>query len=287
MKSILVPTDFSKSAHNAYLYARDLAASIGAQLNVMHAHHPHLADLDKNNMPSDQELMEYKRTQLESFINDALPKSTEGIIEKKAINKEVIIGFPKEEIIKYSDQKEIAMILMSTTGSGSVMDKLFGSVSSEVSLKAHCPVWLVPPNTKFNGIKNILYAGNYESADGRMLREISGLANLFQANVHLVHVSKKKSFEENKIQELVLERLFNKKAPTLDFKMETVVSEKIWEGLDYYASENDIDLTVIVTKHRSFWENIRHSSITKKLVFHTKTPLLIMHLDDVLTDKNQ
>ncbi|MFT5166707.1 MAG: nucleotide-binding universal stress UspA family protein [Saprospiraceae bacterium] len=41
-----------------------------------------------------------------------------------------------------------------------------------------------------------------------------------------------------------------------------------------------MDLIVVVTKHRSFWEGLRTKSITKEMVFHTKVPLLILHLDD-------
>ncbi|MFT5168599.1 MAG: nucleotide-binding universal stress UspA family protein [Saprospiraceae bacterium] len=280
MENIVVPTDFSVPAHNAYLYARDLAEFVGGQVKVVHACYPDRNSISGLTIPSVEELLENKRHLLDTFVQDDQPGSIEGVVAKEMVGKEVIVGFPKEEIIKLSSQKEVDVILMGTTGSGDLLNKFFGSVSSEVSQKAHCPVWLVPPNTSFNGIKNILYAGNYESADGRMLREVSELAARFEANIHMVHVSKKKNFEENKIQELISERLFNKLAPNLKFKMGTVVSEKVWEGLDLYTQENNIDLIVVVTKHRSFWEGLRTKSITKEMVFHTKVPLLILHLDD-------
>ena len=278
MKKILLPTDFSQTAHNAYLYGRDLAEFIDGQIKVIHVSYPNRDSITGIYAPSIQELKKYKQKQLDAFVQDGPPNSMEGIIAKQMVDKEVIIGFPKEEILNRSKSKEVDMILLGTTGSGGVLNKLLGSVSSEVSQKAHCPVFLVPPNARFDGLKNILYAGNYESADKQMLQEISELAAKFEADIHMVHVTKKKSYEENQIQELILERLFKKVAPNVKFKTGTVISEKVWEGLDYYAQQNDIDLIVIVTRHRNFWESIRHKSVTKKMVFHTNTPLLILHL---------
>ncbi len=281
MQNIVIPTDFSKTAHNAYLYGCDLAEYIGGQVKVMHACYPSVDSLNGINTPNIEELKAYKNDQLDAFIQNDHPTSVESVIEKNMVEKIIKIGFPKDEIIKISEAKDTDMIVMGTTGKGGVLDKIFGSVSSDVAMKAHCPIWLVPPNAQFDGIKNILYAGNYESANGRMLREVSEIAKKFEANIHMVHVSKKKSHEENKIQELVLEKLFNKIAPDLDFEMATVVSEKVWEGLDRYTSKNNIDLMVIVTRHRNFFDSIRHKSITKDMIFHTKTPLLILHLDDI------
>jgi nucleotide-binding universal stress UspA family protein len=280
MENIIVPTDFSTPAHNAYLYARDLAEFVGGKIKVVHACYPDRNTISGLNIPSVDEMTANRLIQLDAFVQDDQPNSIEGVVAKDMVEKEVIIGFPKEEIIKLSAQKEVDVILMGTTGSGDILNKLFGSVSSEVSQKAHCPVWLVPPSASFNGVKNILYAGNYESADGRMLQAVSELAARFEADIHMVHVSKKKNFEENQIQELITERLIRKIAPDLKFKMGTVVSEKVWEGLDFYTRENSIDLIVVVTKHRNFWEGLKNKSITKEMVFHTKVPLLILHIDD-------
>lgn len=280
MKNIVVPTDFSLPARNAYLYARDLAEFVGGKVKVVHACYPDRNSISGLAVPTVEELIEHKKSKLDAFVQDDQPDSMEGVVAKEMVEKEVIVGFPKEEIVKLSSQKELDVIVMGTTGSGDLLDKLFGSVSSEVSQKAHCPVWLVPPKASFDGIKNILYAGNYESADGRILREVSELAARFEADIHLVHVSKKKNFEENQVQELITERLFNKIAPDLKFKMGTVVSEKVWEGLGFYTEQNKIDLIVVVTKHRNFWESLMKKSITKEMVFHTRVPLLILHLDD-------
>ncbi len=279
MKNILLPTDFSSVAKNAYLYARDLATYIDAQLKVVNICYPD-KDTIGGFIPSTDDLIKHQQKQLDSFVGTVQETSLEGVVETAMVETEVIIGFPKEEIQKLSSQEEVDLIIMGTTGSGSNrISKMIGSVSSGVAQKANCPVLLVPPEASFEGIKNMLYAGNYESAKGQVLNDISELAEKFEADIHLVHIAKEASLGTNPIQEVVLERLFKKVAPELKFEFHTMASEKVWEGLDKYARTNDIDLIVLVTRQRSFWESLSHKSLTRKMIFYSEVPLLVMHTD--------
>lgn len=40
----------------------------------------------------------------------------------------------------------------------------------------------------------------------------------------------------------------------------------------------------MATKHRTWLEEIFHESMTKRMVLNTKTPLLILHPDDVVVE---
>lgn len=280
MKKILVPTDFSTIAQNAFSYARDLSSFLEGQLSVVHVSYPNSQTLNDMQVKSIEDLIAKKMEQVEAFIQKSRPNLSEGLAQKDTFNPQVELGFPKEVLVNTSKSGEYDLILMGTTGSGGILEKVFGSVSSDVSQNAHCPVLLVPPGASFNGINNIMYAGNYTSANRSMLQVINEISNQFDANIHMVHVSKENEFEKNKLGELVLAKLFQKLSPDMEFKMSTVISDHIWEGLDQYAEATNIDLAVIVTQHRNFWEAIRHKSITREMIFHAKTPLLILHLDD-------
>jgi len=80
------------------------------------------------------------------------------------------------------------------------------------------------------------------------------------------------------VSELVLEKLFENKAPELTFQMISVTNKSVEKGLREYALENNIDLLVNVTKERKFWDNLLHRSVTKQLVLNAKTPLLVLHV---------
>ena len=48
-----------------------------------------------------------------------------------------------------------------------------------------------------------------------------------------------------------------------------------------HAQEVHADLILLLTKHRSFVENLRHKSVTKKAILYSKIPLMILHPEDV------
>ena len=64
-------------------------------------------------------------------------------IDNIALNSKVIIGNPADEIIKFTNDKRIDLIIMGTTGLSGITKFVFGSVARNVSEKANCPVMLV------------------------------------------------------------------------------------------------------------------------------------------------
>jgi nucleotide-binding universal stress UspA family protein len=57
------------------------------------------------------------------------------------------------------------------------------------------------------------------------------------------------------------------------------------EGTDFsktmqeFITEQDVDMLVMITHKRSFLENLFASSMTKKMSYHTKVPLLSLHAE--------
>jgi nucleotide-binding universal stress UspA family protein len=110
--------------------------------------------------------------------------------------------------------------------------------------------------------------------------KIVDFAGRFSAGIHLVDIHENKEKGRYKVSEQLLEQQLNDKLPKLEFKMAEVESSSIWEGLNRYADDNEVDLFVMVTKHRSIWENILHKSVTRQVAVHSKLPILILHVDD-------
>ena len=80
--------------------------------------------------------------------------------------------------------------------------------------------------------------------------------------------------------EQLLEQQLNDKLPKLEFKMAEVESTSVRDGLNQYAADNEVDLLVMVTKHRNFLDNLFHKSITRDVAIHTELPILILHVDE-------
>ncbi len=270
---ILVPTDFSEAAQNAYQFAQFVGQQLKADLKLVHAYHP---SFDPHQPPIGMEgnIEKLKNEQLATFTKKfKLPE-----FNNKVIN-EVVVGFTVDEIIHKTDQEDCDMVIMGSVGNHDLGDKIFGSISSTISRKAFCPVLIVPEENRFKGFDNIVYASDFEAADGRMVNNLVSFANAFSANVHFVHVDD----QEGDLKELearLFEELFDDEHPVPPFEIVTINGQNVVKHLSEYAEKNKIDLIVMVTKHRNIWESLMHKSTTRKMALETHVPLMIMHLED-------
>jgi nucleotide-binding universal stress UspA family protein len=276
MNTILVPTDFSANAKGAFKYAQKLADQLNANIKVIHIHNPASDGIIPNEIGSATLMESAKQEMLDRFINIGDGSVIDDVITELMVDRELIIGFAAEEIIRMSKEENIDMIVMGTKGKGGALEQMFGSVSTHVSQKAECPVWLVPEGTVYKEIKNIVYASNYELVDDQMMDEIFNLADKFGSEVTFVHVENEK--EKNEVGEFVLENLFRKKLPDHNFKMTSIENSEVWAGICKYSNEHNANLITLITKHRGFIDNLFHRSVTKQVILHANCPMLILHL---------
>ena len=280
MKNILVPTDFSEVAGSAFDFAYDLAATNNGSVKVIHVSHPSFDTANPMGTYVPGTFEGIKRGQLAQFLN-RIPNGEEeqGGAESIALTSEVVIGFASEEIIRYSKEADVDMIVMGTTGEGGFLNKLVGSVSSRVAQQAWCPVMLIPQGHKKTKFDNILYASNHQAIDEVMIREMVDFALLHEANIHLLHVKESTKAANLKVIRKAFERIVITSAPNLSYQYTIVGSKSAYQGIQRYIQQNDIDLMSVVTAHRGFVEDLFHKSVTKKLVFNLNIPLLVMHWD--------
>ena len=276
MKKFLVPTDFSNTSRNALHYALQLAKKLEAEaIEIVHVFLPETAG-EADFIPPVAQLMESRKEMLQTFVKESL-KEEEPL--PCPITHEVLVGFPGDELAQASEDYD--MVVMGTTGQTGFLEKIFGSVSSSVSQRAHCPVLLVPHDAHFQTIRHIIYASNYESADKEMVDKLAEFNSPFKAHVHFVHVKRHKDIPVGftQVKEEIFRELFKTGEPAFAFDMAEVENDDIVEGLSQYAEELKADLAVMVTRHRSIWQSILHHSQTKRMALATHIPLMVLHLN--------
>ena len=276
MKKFLVPTDFSNTSRNALHYALHLAKELKAEsIEIVHVFLPETAG-EADFIPPIVQLMESRKEMLQTFVRESLKEAEPAPC---AITHEVLIGFPGDELSQVSEDYD--MIVMGTTGQSGILEKIFGSVSSSVSQRAYCPVLLVPHEARFQPLRHIIYASNYESADSEMVEKLAEFNRPFKAHVHFVHVKRKKDIPVGfaKAKEEIFRELFKEGEPGFAFDIAEVENDDVAEGLSQYADEKNADMAVMVTRHRSIWESFLHRSQTKRMALATHIPLMVLHLD--------
>ncbi len=274
MKKILVPTDFSNVSKDAFQYALELARIQKSEIKVSHIYHP---DFDPQNPYLAESATLQKEISVEHLKEFVAPaKKREGADHVPVVTSEAIIGFPVEEIVRQS--KDAGMIVMGTTGEKGLLETLFGSVSTNVARKAECPVLLVPGGVRFQTIRHILYASDFESANEGTLEKLVDFANMFKADIHFVHVNEDPNATDYKeIENKIFKILFKGGEPSFAFTMTKVEGSSVMEGLNDYALRHQIDMFVLVSPDRPFWENLFHKSVTKAVALNTKIPMMVLH----------
>lgn len=280
MKKVLVPTDFSHTAQQALRYAQRWCENIPeASIHVLHLYMPAMDAEYPNMVPPVPEYIKARQDMLDRFMTETSTACSGELSHLTPMTHDLAIGFPADEIAKQSS--EFDLVIMGTTGETDLLDRVFGSVSSNVARRAQCPVLLVPKGVEYNPVKHILYAANYESVDDDALEQLLGLNATLQANVHFLHVNKdgeETGYEKTKAE--LFENLFEEGVPEFAFTMEEVEGKDLAETLNNYAIQKHIDLVVMATPQRSFWERFLHKSQSRRMALTTKIPLLIYHFDD-------
>lgn len=272
IKKILVPVDFSLGSAAALRYAEAFAVFTRAtEVKVIHVFSPQVATGDAIVVPSMGELMDQRDEAFGKFL-EGIP-SPEGLARKS----ELLLGFAADKIIQHSEGYDL--VIMGSTGDADLLEEVFGSISSEVSQNANCPVLLVPNRAEFKDYENILYASNSLSLSRRAVLQFRDFNELFNARVHFVHINDEEGQHEGK-RESLFAPLFNNPDPEFAFEIQEVTADSVQEGLVEYLQSKPIELAVMVTKQRGFWANLFHSSETKQMVMHPETPLLVFHLEE-------
>ena len=281
IKNILVPTDFSITARNAFRYAKVLAEAADAQITVVYIEPYYIPVSEISVAPLYQQEESHVQEAMENFIADDTDDSP--VMVQTKIKTKLLKGDPKTRLIELSQHEDVDLIVIGTTGLQDFISKIIGSTSLEVANKAHCPVILVPRDAKWRPIDKIMLSTTYELASPRIVREITAFARILSqgnpAKVDFVHVDDT-PWDRDKDTDRLFDELFAEADPNFSFEIHNIQHDNVVEGLKQYADNNQIDLIAFVNKHRNFWQNLIHSSTTQNMAISIDKPILVMHFDD-------
>lgn len=139
-KRMLVPLDGSELAELVFGYAKELAGRLDLDLILLHV-----------SGSSEHDLLPIHRAYIERAAEILRRQSAE--VQEKTRSKpggkaveaqgELVVGHPAEEILRYTGENNIDLILMATHGRSGVKRWALGSVADKVLRASKVPVWLV------------------------------------------------------------------------------------------------------------------------------------------------
>jgi nucleotide-binding universal stress UspA family protein len=135
---ILVPTDFSVHADEAFRVAHTLARAVGAEVILFHVAQPPAVVLEGGRLLADAG--DGKAANLWDRFQNFQP-----IDPRVRVHHEVIVANRPSaaQILEILDRLGCDLIVMGTHGRSWLKHLLFGSVAEEVVRRARCPVMVV------------------------------------------------------------------------------------------------------------------------------------------------
>lgn len=275
MKRILCPTDFSKTAHKAMEYAAFLASHSRGHLTLLHVTHLPLAETAEAALAASEVVGEIHRDAIEKLKSAChyLQGKFSGTWE---CNFEVKTAFLADAVRDFVVHEGYDMVVVGSTGGGNTLEEiLIGSNTLAIIENVSCPVLMIPTEAHGPRLQRIAYASDLQDADTRGLQEVLRFASLTNAEVEVVHIDKKddvKSQEKAAAFGQQIEQTFA--AQQVRFSEILHPDEEV--GLKDYLRKTNADLLVILKRHRGFFSNLFHSSLTEKLTYHSKFPMLVL-----------
>lgn len=279
MKKILFPTDFSDASNHAFIYALKVAEKMKAEIITLHVYK--MPDLKVGHMPNTVEEI-YDSLDLETFENyrDEVPylrKIAEANgLEHIQLSNVLEMGDTIPVILKTAKETAVDIIVLGTKGAGWLKEIFIGSVAGEVMERATCPVLAVPAEAAFDGtIDRIAVTTDYTDEDSIILKKVLDWAKLFNAAVYCVHVDTSHTEDfTHRMEEFKKRTGHSEQLEYVVLPLNTSLEKTIVE----YVGQQSIDLLAMLIHKRNFFQELFHYSQAKSLSYHTKVPILSMHV---------
>jgi nucleotide-binding universal stress UspA family protein len=277
MKKILLPTDFSDAATNAFVHALEFAKIVNAELILLHTFE--IPVYDSQFFPENYATI-YSSIELAKFemFKDEIPKLRAIAAERNlgdiVIKHRLMDGDLLFNLKNAVEEDQIDFVIMGTTGISDWTKFFLGSNTSSVISGVDVPVLCVPVDAKFKKIKTIGFTTRYREKDKKELKKVLKIAKKTNAKVKSLYVKTSNS-DVTDVTVKEWEREFA--GENIEFLV--LPSDEVKETILDFILYKDIDILTTITHKRSFFESIFESSFSKKITKEVSVPVLIMHED--------
>lgn len=259
MINIIIPLDFSQTSFNAAHYAANMYKERADVTLILYHYYAHGEDTETAN--------EYL-TSLKDELSQYCPA-----VETHLESGEKFI----DSLAAFGHAKRAYMIVMGLTGKTPMAQRFSGSNTLLMSEKEVCPVLIIPENVTFNGFNNALVTSELKYVEETpCLLTIKRVLAYFKPRLHVLNVDPKHYLElteEYKAEKDRMEELMKEFDPSFHF----MDLYDFHESVDTFATDHDVDLIIIAPKYHDFFGKLFKTLHTKKLIYHSKVPVLAVH----------
>jgi len=277
MKTILVPTDFSKSAQLVIEVAADVAKRAEAELILLHVIEAPsetslniTGEVDLSEAWEDKiftmKLIERSKKQMARLFHELRDNGLK-------VKQEMRMGTAFYGIRDIIADQMVDLVVMGTEGRSKIEEMIIGSNTEKVIRHAKCPVLTVHKKPVTTDFKNIVYATVMAKDEKLFSGMIRCTQELYNSTIHLLRINTPGNFQ----RDVVIRKYMQDFAKRLQLKNFTInifndLTEE--EGIIYFADSVNADLIAMATHGRTGFAHLLAGSIAEDVVFHSRRPVL-------------
>lgn len=274
IKNILVPIDFSDCSINALRFAIEAAYQLKARLHLFHAYHIPIPVAEMT-LAMDARIVEDFQSKAET--NYAELKADIPSVTEVTDSFEIEFAFAIDAILKRAKQ-DVDLVIMGTKGATGLKEVLMGSLTADVISKSNRPILAIPEDAQSCNIRKIIFASDFNKVDDPSCWDIiTAIVEGFGASLDLLHVnpnlgatSVEKAEEAFHLDQYLKE---------IEHEFLFVTDKDVEKGINDYVNKNPVDMLILMPKRHSLFGKLFHTSVTKKMAYHTHIPLLAFHCE--------
>jgi len=270
MKKIIVPTDFSSAAKNALDYAINLAKSYQAEIYLLNAY----------SMP-------HSGSAVMIDVSDVLKKDSTGKLDEESARVENSLdgltlktfsqnGSVAMVISQVAEHINADLIVMGTTGATGLKEVFIGSNTADLIKGTKLPIIAVPAESSNKTIAKVAVSVDLHHLEAASVFDpLKDILEANKASLKMINIADNmKSIDPvNFVDEAVdIDNMFF----GIEHSFKFLEGKDIEEEILAYTKDENIDLLVVVTRKRNFFERLFHKSMSKKLTMHSSVPIMIL-----------
>jgi len=273
MKTILVPTDFSKNAFLAAQYAASLARETGRKVQLYHVYIVLYSGFEEKGVSVTH--VEWADQEANKAMDSLLATMTEQYPDIQ-IEGECVRGFMIDSLRgKLRRDDGIELIVMGTKGVTNVAESIFGSTTYEVLKKSPVPVLVIPGDTPDFSMQHVGFFSDFNDHEIDALKLMTELLSPIQT-FEVIHLVKEGAQAPE-------DRLNSWKAkaqegfPGKEILVDEISVQKVdINSVAAVAKDRKLDLMVFTRPQKPFFEKIFGTSLTKSVANYPIIPSLFI-----------
>ena len=272
--TILCPTDFSECSLNAIEYAARLGEKYKARLILFHVlnreDYLKLSPLDESGRYQSEFVKEKLKNLQKTVLIESLSK---GLIdcEIAQVEGKIVSG-----TLEFAKSVSADLIVVGTEGMNELRENIIGSRTSRIVEQSEIDVLVIPRKVFFKKPRKLVYASDYLEEDKLAIQKVTELANFFDSEIDIVHVSNSQKAIDKSLHIAMVEEI----QPFVRYEKTNYVLKSYRDdlalGLENYLQVAKGDMLVTLSKKKSFFDQIFSKNLSKKMSYFLNKPLWVI-----------